>query len=142
MKLRFFAGTWQASVVEEKTIVFFDSDCLLCQGSLKWLNRLDARDRLRFAPLGGPTATAHKISMEDDSMAVVQNGRTYRASDAARRAFHGAGGVGMVFSILIRLIPLGVRNRLYYWIARNRKKLVKNEACGIPEEGMRDKLLP
>jgi len=141
MKLRFFEGTWQASVVDEKTIVFFDSDCLLCQGALKWLNRLDAGDRLRFAPLSGETAVKWKVDTTDDSMAVVRNGETYRASEAARLAFLEAGGVGRVIALILKMIPIGLRNRGYYWIARNRKSLVKSEACGIPEEGMREKLL-
>jgi len=127
--------------VEERTIVFFDSGCLLCQASLKWLNRLDARDRLRFAPLGGETAKKFKIVRDDDSMAVVGNGAVFRASEAARFAFWGAGGAGLLVGCFLKLIPLKIRNWGYYGIAKNRKKLVKKEACGIPEEGLREKLL-
>lgn len=141
MKLRFFVRTWQASVVEERTIVFFDSDCLLCQGALKWLNRLDAGDQLRFAPLGGVNSKRCGISLEDDSMAVVRNGEVYRASEAARMAFVAAGGVGVLVGFLMKLVPLKLRDRGYYWIARNRRKLVTKSTCGIPEEGMREKLL-
>ena len=42
---------WQASTVDEELIVFFDGDCLLCEGAVKWLNRMDDNDRLKFAPL-------------------------------------------------------------------------------------------
>lgn len=123
-------------------IVFFDSDCLMCQGALKWLNRLDGDDRLLFAPLTGETARSFAIDLADDSMAVVDGGEIWRASEAARLAFRRAGGLGTLFAGILALIPLGMRTWGYHWIARNRKRLVKNEACGIPEEGMREKMRP
>ena len=122
-------------------IVFFDSDCLFCKGGVRWLNRLDAKDRLRFAPLSGETSKNWKIDTTDDSMAFIQNGVTYRASEAARLAFQTAGGVGTLFALGLKLLPLKIRNWGYHVIARNRKKLLKNETCELPEEGMREKLL-
>lgn len=128
--------------MKERTIVVFDSDCLMCQGSLKWLNRLDADDQLLFAPMGGETAKKWGISMEaNDSMAVVKDGEVYRSSEAARLTFLGAGGLGRVIALVLQVVPLRVREWGYYFIARNRKKLVKKASCGIPEEGMREKLL-
>lgn len=128
--------------MEERTIVVFDSDCLMCQGSLKWLNRLDADDQLLFAPMGGETAKKWGISMvENDSLAVVKDGEVYRSSEAARLTFLGAGGLGRVIALGLQVIPLGVREWGYYLIARNREKLVRKPSCGIPEEGMREKLL-
>lgn len=141
MKFRFFVGRWQASLVEELTIVFFDSDCLLCQGSLKWLNRLDSHDRLRFAAFDGETAKRFGISIDDDSMGILIKGEIYRASEAARLALKEAGGVGVVLAGLLKVIPFGVREWGYAWVARNRKCWVTNEGCGIPEEGMREKLM-
>ena len=141
MDLRCFQRTWQASLVEGELIVFFDGDCLLCQGAVKWLNRLDGADRLNFAPLQGETAKKYKIDLSDDSMAFAERGGIYRASEAARRAFWNAGGGGAFIAGLLILIPTGIRNWGYRWIAKNRKRLIKSEACGIPEEGMREKML-
>lgn len=140
LNLRFFEGKWQALVVEERMIVFFDSDCLMCQGALKWLNRLDAEDRLLFAPLNGETSQRYQIDLSDDSMAVAEEGRIWRASEAVRLAFGRAGGIGLVVAGVLAVIPLKIRNWGYKVIARNRKRIVKSDACGIPEEGMREKL--
>ncbi|MDB4502157.1 MAG: DUF393 domain-containing protein [Akkermansiaceae bacterium] len=141
LDLRFFKRTWQASVVEEELIVFFDGDCLLCQGAVKWLNRLDGEDRLKFAPLQGETAKNYEIDRSDDSMAFAEQGVIYRASEAARRAFWHAGGGGAFIAGFLTLLPVTLRNWGYQWVARNRKRLVKSEACGLPEEGMREKML-
>ncbi len=129
------------SVVKDKTIVFFDSDCLMCQGALKWLHRLDADDRLLFAPLNGVTANDRGITMDDDSMAVVVGGQIFRASEAARLALAGTGGVAGIVAATVRLIPLFLRDWIYRAIARRRKSLVKTVACSIPEAGLAAKLL-
>lgn len=142
MNLRFFPEKWQALPVKERMIVFFDSDCLMCQGALKWLNRLDAGDRLLFAPLIGATARRYGIDLTDDSMAVAENGRTWRASEAVRLAFGRAGGLGLAVAGILAVIPMGARNWGYRVIARNRKRLVWKKECGVPEEGMREKMRP
>ena len=132
---------WQASVVEEELIVFFDGDCLLCQGVVKWLNRMDGDDRLKFAPLQGETTRRYGIDLSDDSMAFVERGETYRASEAARRAFWHAGGGGVFLAGLLMSLPIAYRDWAYQWVAKNRKRLVKNSGCELPEEGMSRKTL-
>ena len=141
LDLRFLGRTWQASVVEEELIVFFDGDCLLCQGAVKWLNRLDGDDYLKFAPLQGETAKDCEIDLSDDSMAFSERGEIYRASEAARRAFWHAGGGGAIIAGILTVLPKPLRNWGYHWVARNRTRLVKSEACGIPEQGMKEKML-
>jgi predicted DCC family thiol-disulfide oxidoreductase YuxK len=74
-------------------------------------------------------------------MAFAEQGVIYRASEAARRAFWHAGGGGAFIAGFLTLLPVTLRNWGYQWVARNRKRLVKSEACGLPEEGMREKML-
>ena len=139
--LRFFVGSWQASLVSEGIIVFFDSECLLCCGSVRWLNRLDAGDRLRFAPLGGKTANEWGISKEEDSMALLRGGEIFRGSIAAGGAFEEAGGLGRVIAWILKIIPSRLREWGYRLIARHRKSLVTKGSCAFPEEGLPEKLL-
>ena len=124
-----------------KTIVFFDSDCLLCQASLVWLHRFDAHDHLLFAPLSGEMAKKWGLSLADNSMAALRDGKVYRASEAIRVSLLATGGLGIVLSMILRCIPLFVRNSLYRQIAIRRHFLVKSQGCGLPEEGLRQKIL-
>ena len=128
-------------MVNDKLIVFFDSDCLMCQGALKWLHRLDSEDHLLFAPLSGSTAAEWGITMEDDSMALVKDGEIFRASEAVRLTLGGTGGIAAVLAALLKLVPLSLRDWVYREIARRRKSLVKTAACSIPEKGMAEKVL-
>ena len=132
---------WQASAVDEELIVFFDRDCLLCESAVKWLNRMDDNDRLKFAPLQGGTAKRYGIDLSNDSMAFVERGQIYRASEAARRAFWNAGGGGVFLAWLIMPLPIVLRDWVYQWVAKNRKRLVKNKGCGLAEEGMGRKMI-
>nr|MBR9811657.1 DUF393 domain-containing protein [bacterium] len=132
---------WQASAVDEELIVFFDRDCLLCESAVKWLNRMDDNDRLKFAPLQGETAKRYGIDLSNDSMAFVERGQIYRASEAARRALWNAGGGGVFLAWLIMPLPIVLRDWVYQWVAKNRKRLVKNKGCGLAEEGMGRKML-
>lgn len=125
----------------KKMIVFFDGECQLCQSSLKWLNRVDGEDRLLFAPLQGETARRHEIDRENDSLAVIEDGEVWRASEAVMRACLRAGGPGLILGGILLLIPEPLREWGYRVVARNRLRLMKGGACGLPEEGMREKLL-
>lgn len=125
--------------MEDARIVFFDGDCLLCQASLKWLNRLDARDRLTFAPLQGELARKHGIDQALESMAFLERGRVWRSSEAVRRVCRAVGGAGLVFWAILSVIPGPVRESAYRWIAKNRKRFGTGSACGLPEEGMKRK---
>jgi len=138
---RFFGLLWQAFGMAEKMIVFFDGECQLCQSSLRWLNRVDGEDRLLFAPLQGETARQNNINRKDDSMAVIEDGEVWRASEAVMRAFLRAGGPGLVFGGILLLTPEPIREWGYRLVARYRLRLMRNRACGLPEEGMREKLL-
>lgn len=123
-------------------IVFFDGDCLLCQASLKWLNRIDDHDRLRFAPLGGQTAQKCGIDRSVDSIAVIEHEKVWRSSEAVRVACQRSGGIGIFFSVALSAIPHRIREKGYRLIARNRRKLIRDATCGLPEQGMREKALP
>lgn len=125
----------------EENIVFFDSDCLMCQGAVKWLHRLDARDRLRFAALNGKRAKQAGISQEDDSMAFLGDGEVSRAALAVERLLIATGGFASVLGCLMIIVPLPIREWVYRQIAKRRLLISKSVSCGMPEEGLREKML-
>lgn len=140
MNSRFFAKRWQARVMEDARIVFFDGDCLLCQASLRWLNRLDSEDRLVFAPLQGDLAHDFEIDRSIDSMAFFEDGEVWRSSEAVRHVCRAVGGIGFLGWGILTMIPLSVREFGYKVVASNRKRLFRSQSCGLPEEGMRKKM--
>ncbi|MDA7880771.1 DUF393 domain-containing protein [Akkermansiaceae bacterium] len=124
-----------------ENIVFFDSDCLMCQGAVKWLHRLDVHDRLRFASLSGETAKRVGLSMEEDSMVFLGNGEVSRAALAVERLLIATGGAATLAGLLMVAIPLPLREWAYRQIAKRRLFISKAVSCGMPEPGLREKML-
>ena len=139
----FSSGRGKLSVMKDEglNIVFFDSDCLMCQGAVKWLHRLDAQDQLRFAPLQGETAKTMGVSLDEDSMAFYSEGEVSRAALAVERLLIATGGVAALAGVSMKVFPLSLRNWCYRQIAKLRLTISKSISCGIPEEGLMAKML-
>lgn len=129
-----------------RPIVFFDGVCGLCNGSVDWLLTQDHRGVLRFAPIQGETA-ARMLGRPDDnpeswSMVLVDRTGRYERSDAVIRIARHLGG-GWRWASLLFMIPRGLRDAAYRWIARNRYRFFgRREACRIPTPAERDRFLP
>ena len=131
------------SVMEDvaRNIVFFDNDCLMCQGAVKWLHRLDEQDRLRFAPLQGESAKGVGLALKEDSIAFYGKGELSRAALAVERLLIAIGGVAALVGISMRAFPLSLRDWCYRQIARRRITIGKSLSCGVPEAGLNEKML-
>ena len=136
------------------TIVFFDSDCLLCDRAVQWLVRLDLDAQLRFAPLGGETflkigesgvAVAEFASKRTMVLAQRQDGGAWRLSsrsDAVIGALKVAGGAPKRLALL-RIIPRPLRDLGYRIVAALRYRLFgKTETCSLAGGEGRERLLP
>lgn len=126
---------------EVRNIVFFDSDCLMCQGAVRWLHRLDEQDRLRFAPLRGESARTVGVALNEDSMAFYGKGELSRAALAVERLLIATGGVAALVGISMRAFPLSLRDWCYRQIAGRRLSISKSLRCGVPEPGLNEKML-
>lgn len=124
-----------------RNIVFFDSDCLMCQGAVRWLHRLDEQDRLRFAPLQGESARRVGVAVNEDSIAFYGRGELSRAALAVERLLVATGGVATLVGVSMRVFPLPLRDWCYRQIARRRHTLSRSVSCGIPEVGLDEKML-
>lgn len=105
----------------DKTIVFYDGDCGLCQRSIAWLYQADKKHRLLFAPLNGATyKTIYSQPAQMDTVRVFSKGVTWEKS----RAFLELGPLlgGFYYGLVVfRLIPAFVRDAVYDEIAKRRK---------------------
>jgi predicted DCC family thiol-disulfide oxidoreductase YuxK len=115
----------------ERRILLYDGECGLCSRIVQVVLRADSAGTLRFASLQGELARellARHVELNGvDSMAWVE------ASDqaATERVFirsEGAIRLGRYLGFpwrlvtLARLLPAGIRDRLYDWVARHRRR--------------------
>ncbi len=121
-------------------IIFFDGVCNLCNGFVDFILRQDNNRRFRFASLQSDIAREYlkgypDILTGDDPDSVVllsPDGEVYTQSDAVLRI---AGILGGAWKLLLafQVLPVGFRNRIYRWVARNRYAWFgKRGTCRIP----------
>ena len=131
---------------EARATVFFDGECLLCNGFVDLIMRIDKASLLRIAPLQG--ATAQKLlpslpeNTEDWSIYYIEAGKIYDQSDAVLRVLHRLGGIWYWLGFA-RVIPRSIRNFVYRIIARNRYRWFGRRAtCRMPTDQNKARFLP
>jgi len=132
---------------KNKKIILFDGVCNLCDAVVQFVIEHDKNDLFRFVALQselGQEILKHiGINPNNiDSVILYEPGIAYYyKSTAAIEIAKSLGGfwhLGTVF----RIIPTGIRNQLYDYIAKNRYKWYgKKESCWIPSKELKSKFL-
>lgn len=127
--------------------MFFDGVCGLCNRTVQFLLRRDRRDRLRFAPLQGPTARRILIPLGgrpealDTIYVVTADGRLLQRSRAVLFAAAALGGAWALLNLL-RVVPRPLADLLYGLVARVRYRVFgRLDACAMPTAAERAKFL-
>ena len=138
-------------ISELSRILFYDGDCGLCAQSVRFFLRTDRHKRICFAPLQGETAQSFLPANLRDAQCLStvvyrrsdSDGQSLLLrSDAVARALIDVGGVWSYLGRLLRLIPSPLRDWGYNLIVKNRLKLFPDDACALPTEQARERLLP
>lgn len=124
---------------ESTPIIYYDGHCALCSGWVKSVLRLDDKGIFRFAPLQSSLANerlaAFDIDTENlDSVILETEDKVFLKSDVALEVMSMLGWPYRVLSVL-KVFPLGFRNAVYDWVARNRYATFgKHDACWMPRK--------
>ena len=131
----------------DKKIILFDGMCNLCESSVQFVIKHDTGDQFRFVALQsdlGQKIIQHiGINAKNiDSVVLYQPGVAYYyKSNAALQIARHLGGV-FHFGTFFRIIPTGLRNSLYDYIAQNRYQWYgKKESCLVPTPELKAKFL-
>lgn len=127
------------------TIIVYDGDCIFCSRSMAWIARHDKARRVRFTSctslLGSELMRRHGIDPNNPStFLVITDGQAFERSEAMLRL-----AVILDASVrpllCLRIVPRPLRDVIYDWTARNRRRLIKGE-CPVPTQEMRERMLP
>lgn len=130
-----------------KKIILFDGVCNLCEASVQFVIKYDKKDVFRFVALQsdlGKEIIKH-IGLDGkniDSVILYEPGIAYNyKSTAALEIAKNLGGF-FHFGTIFRLIPNGLRNLIYDYVAKNRYLWYgKKENCLIPTAEIQSKFL-
>ena len=130
-----------------KKIILFDGVCNLCNSAVQFVIKHDKKDTFRFVALqsvlGQEILAYIGIDAENiDSIVLYEPGIAYYyKSDAALQIARNLDGI-FSFGTIFKIIPTGIRNYLYDYIARHRYQgYGKKESCMIPSAELKIKFL-
>jgi predicted DCC family thiol-disulfide oxidoreductase YuxK len=128
-------------------IILFDGVCNLCNTAVQFIIKHDKNDVFRFVAI--QTTLGQEIlnyigidSTKIDSIVLYEPGLAYYyKSDAALQIAKNLDGL-FSLALILKILPTGLRNQLYDYIAKNRYKWYgKKESCMIPSSTLENKFL-
>jgi predicted DCC family thiol-disulfide oxidoreductase YuxK len=132
---------------QNKKIILFDGMCNLCESSVQFVIKYDTRDQFRFvalqSDLGKKIINHIGINSKNIDSVILYNPGVayYYKSNAALQIARSLGGF-FHFGTLFKIIPTGLRNVLYDYIAKNRYQWYgKKENCLVPTSELKAKFL-
>jgi predicted DCC family thiol-disulfide oxidoreductase YuxK len=130
-----------------KKIILFDGVCNLCNSAVKFVIKHDKKDVFRFvalqSDLGREILNYIGIDAKNiDSIVLYEPGVAYYyKSDATLQIARSLDGL-FSFGTVFKIIPTGIRNYLYDYIAKNRYEWYgKKESCMVPTPELKIKFL-
>jgi predicted DCC family thiol-disulfide oxidoreductase YuxK len=132
--------------LKEVPVVLFDGVCNLCNGSVVFIIKRDAKSKLRFASLQSEYGEEQmkKFNLPPsalNSVLLIKGGRLFQKSNAALEIASMLDGIWPMLYVF-KIVPRFLRDFIYDWIAHNRYRWFgKKEACMIPTPDMRARFI-
>jgi predicted DCC family thiol-disulfide oxidoreductase YuxK len=132
---------------KNKKIILFDGVCNLCDSAVQYIIKHDKKDVFRFVPLQselGQQILKHIgiNSINIDSLILYEPGIAYYYKSSAAMEIAKSLGGFFHFGTIFRLVPAGIRDNLYDYIAKNRYRWYgKKEYCMVPASELKTKFL-
>lgn len=133
-----FDPAWiRPRMAKSKDLVFFDGQCGLCHGAIRFLLAEDRADggSFRFAPLEGDTAkdALKSVTNLPDSIVVQRaDGSVLTRSTAVLYLMQRLGGAWHVLAFFGGFIPRSLRDLVYDGVARVRRHLFAKPSDACP----------
>lgn len=135
----------QNILLQSKQILFFDGNCLLCNRIVRLLNKIDKKNKIYYAPLGGTTFQNLTITNKPhavDSVIFYKNGQFFSAWDAVYQLFKLLDFPYKTI-IIFNIFPKSLLNQCYFIVANNRIRWFGRAThCQMPSNKLAKKLLP
>ncbi len=124
--------------MSKNPLVLFDGVCNLCNGTVDFILKRDRKKQFRFVALqsesGELIRKKYHFPEGIDSVIFILEGKVFYESDAAMEIARLL-PVPWKWATIFKLVPVGFRNAVYQWIARNRYRWFgKKEECRIPTQ--------
>ena len=145
-QLDFFHSSKLMMNQKNNAIILFDGICILCSSAVRFILKNDTKNQFLFASLQSDAANEILLQYAPkknkmNSIIFIEKDKIYEGSTAALKI-----GTKLHWKYkwlyIGYLLPLKLRDSIYYWISRNRYKWFgKRDSCFIPAEKEKSKFL-
>jgi predicted DCC family thiol-disulfide oxidoreductase YuxK len=130
--------------------LFYDGHCGLCHRAVKFVLRHDRNGKtFRFAPLQGSTflarvAAERRVGLPDSVVVLTHDGELLVRSAAFLHVLRRLGGGWGVLAAILSVVPRGLRDFVYDFIARIRYRVFgkREDLCPIVPVELRARFDP
>lgn len=134
------------NISKDKSIIFFDGVCVLCNWSVQFILKRDTKNHFLFSTLQSDVAKEFLLQNKDkiihkDSIVLFKDGEIDTASTAVLKICSTLGNL-CVLTKIFWLLPRKWRDGMYVFIAKKRYRWFgKKDSCMIPEPQIKHKFL-
>ena len=134
------------SFPDDRPILIFDGNCVLCSSFVQFILRTDRKRRFRLlaaqTPIGVALYRHLGLNPTDyETNILLEDGRAWLKSEGSLRIFERLGFPWSLMSVG-RLLPRSVRDRLYEIVARNRLRWFGvRPTCYLPDPAHADRFI-
>jgi predicted DCC family thiol-disulfide oxidoreductase YuxK len=132
------------SILSHDNVVFFDGVCGLCNGFVDFVMSVDKEKKFKFSPLQSEFAQKNlppEMTANLDSVVFLQDGKTFRKSQAVIKILEDMGGIWSLAKIG-KIFPESFLNSAYDLVAQNRYKIFgKKDSCRLPTPDERTRFI-
>lgn len=130
---------------DDKPIIIFDGECVLCSGFAQFVLRHDKRKRFRLlvsqSPLGMALYRHYGLDPTNYTTNIlIKNGCAWFKSSGSIMMFSLL-GLPWSLACLFCILPLPLRDRLYDYVAANRLRWFGKRTCFLPNPVDADRFL-
>lgn len=123
----------------KKPILLYDGFCNLCGWTVRWVRRVDKKNKIQLIPLQDYSKISPTQFPFNTVVFIDIKGTNYFKSDATLRILKILGGGWLIPWFLIIIFPPFVRDWVYGIIARNRYKWFgKSAVCHYPDSTLKE----
>lgn len=107
-------------------VLFYDDECGLCDGAVRFFLSRDTRGALHYASLSSPFAQRELAArgldsnVRDTVYLLTDDGEILSRSSAALLALRSLGGGWWAVACMVQVIPRPLRDAIYMLVSRNR----------------------
>ena len=129
----------------EKSYIIYDGACGFCNKSTLFIAKKDILNKFKFvsnlSEFGTKLLVTHQIKgLEKATIILKEKNNIYTKSVAIQKIVLQLPYYKWI-GYLLFLIPKKLANFIYDFIAKHRKKIIKNTTCELPNEEIRKKFI-